>query len=303
MSTKRRIDRRPAKRIGSARRNELPAPCLRGFECAPNFSEWDEIGSLRAPYFAAEFRAGWRVPTAAPEEWDFRRIASVEEAREALLYEYAREAEWLYDYHAEFFAALTHPEGSDAAKRAGAAFGERWKTTDGGCPDPLFGQMQGYTFFPVPWMLLEDRRPPTVSTGTGIHSFPPEEFAMRSNWKRSHRVHAIEIDWSLPPTRLRAAFDKWMTENRPRDVRVQKQSGKDPKDIFAKLKALAAYRLKRAGLSRSRAQAAVEARMKAEPIETSFSVLPLYSSEGRWATDTKQVATTLARFFPDPRTA
>ena len=278
-------------------------PVLRGIECAPNFGKWDEIGKFRAPYFAAEFRDGWRVPTVKPEEWDFRLIASVEEAQQAMLYEYAREAEWVYDYHAGFLASLTHPKGSDAAQLASAEFGERWKTADGGCPDPLFIIEQGIMFFPVPWALLEAeyRRLPTVKHGIGIHSLSAEEFAERSAWKGNYRTHAIEIDWSLPTTALRKAFDKWILTNRPTEIRVRKRNGQDPKDIFAKLKALAAYRLKRAGFSRSRAQSEIKARMEAAPMDTPFAVLPLYSSEGRWATDTKQVATNLARWFPDPR--
>ena len=289
--------------MSTKKRTKSKTPILRGFECAPNFGRWDEIVKLRAPHFAAVFRDGWRVPTAKPIEWDFRLISSVEEAREATLYEYAREIEWVYDFHAEFLACLTYPKGSDDARLALSRFGERWKTSDGGCPDPLFTTMQGMTFFPVPWTRLKDRRPPTVKCGTGIYSLSPDEFAVRSTWKGKFRTHAIEIDWSLPITALRKAFDKWMLENRPKDVHVQKQSGKDPKDIFAKLKALAAYRLKRAGFSRSRAQSEIKARMEAAPMETSFAVLPLYSSDGRWATDTKQVAIILAKCFPDPRKA
>ena len=289
----------PRKRKPQSRQAEPSPPVLRGFVCAPNFGPWDKIGPRRALYFAAEFRNGRRVPGIALCEWDFRGIATAEEAREAVLYEYAREVEWIYDYHAEFFALVTHPEGSTEAKHAAENFKSRW-TINGGSPDPLFGQLQGNVFFPLPWMTLEDRRPPTIGRGTGIRSLTPADFKEPAGSPRLGR-HALQIDWSVPRSRLVSAFKKWMRENRPKDVRERKQSGTDPKDIFAKLKRLAAYRLKRAGLSRSKALELIREETHAVPASNSFDVLPNYSSEGRWSSSAKEAAEYLTRWFPVPR--
>jgi hypothetical protein len=286
------------KRKPKANRAEPAAPVLRGFVCAPNFGPWDEIGPPRVPYFQAEFRDGRRVPGIEPCEWDFRAIRNPREATDAVLWEYAREVEWVYDLYAEWFASCTHPESS-----AEHIFIERW-TIDGVFWEPPLSQITcALKHFPIPWLELPEaeRTPHPDNPSRGIRTLIPGDFLFLLKYKWKTRVHALQIDWSMPRSRLAAAFKNWMRENRPKDVCERKRSGTDAKDAFAKLKRLAAYRLKRAGLSRSKALELIREHTHALRASNPFDVLPCYSSEGRWSSSAKEAAESLERWMPDPR--
>lgn len=291
----------------SARNSKAQSISLRGFSCSSGFGGIRELYAKVSPFFDATFEAGFRVPSVDPQEWDFRKVRTPEEARECFLYECAREVEWLYDLRAQFAAACSFPKGSRMGNEALQRFVESWPKKEGlYCPDPLLG-MQGHAAnlpFPYPWMLYEEELRATgkMSEPRGIVSIPPASIQDASEWG-SYRIHSVDIDWSLPPSALWKAFKAWEKEQRPPDIKISQQRGRDPKDIFTKLKMLAAYRLRRAGLSRTRAQELIEDREKTAPLETECTILPRYSSDGRWATDTGQVGKWLREWFPDPRAA
>ncbi len=292
---------------GRSEESAAPASKIRGFVCAANFGEYREFATTirkREPYFAAEFRDGFRVPDKdiEPAEWDFRSITSAEEAWLALRWEYDREIEWQYDLQAEIFSASTFVAGTRERKLAGAHFRSRWLHE---LPPRIDNHSQTQLYFPLPWTALpREFRKPWKAILASVRPLELEEYTRRASHLPS-RVDpwlpcALEIDVSAPRTMIRKDMERCLNkllDDRP----VITRRGKDPNDIFARLKELAAYRMKRAGISYEAAIQRICERRRAFPAVDPFSVLPSFGSAGRWSSSAKNASKVLGSWGSDPR--
>lgn len=279
---------------------------IRGWRCCREFEHFSEVVSPRLRFFHERFESGKRLTKPDACEWDFRGIGSLAEAHEALLWEYAREVEWVCDYHAGFLSLLSFKEGSRDHASISYTFRRMWCASQNtGSPDPLFEQYsRAMLHFPRPWLSLpeDERQPPKIQTGTGVHSLSPEEFEIRRHWRGHYRSHALEIDWSLSQTMLEEAVKEWLKTNRPSDVDPgPTRRGRREHAPFEKLKWLAAYRLANSGLSRKRAFELRDAHKAETTLIDVHEVLPRFASEGAWSTAIVKARKLIVDCFPDPR--
>jgi hypothetical protein len=256
----------------------------------------------RAYWFAAVFKNGLRVPEQIGSEWDFRFVKTVEEARDIAFYEYAREVEWIYDYHAEWLSLITKFGKSQPARKATAEFRQKWDDPEGYCSDPFLLSITGHWMepvFPIPAaeVPFEIRGDAKTTKNDGVINVDLTGNSSGSRTTDSHRVHAVKIDWSLPNSQLETALARWLREMRPHDVQIRTATrGKRIRRPFELLKWLAASRLAASGVSFSQAVPLIRAAH-----HDGCGVLPLFASQGAWATAVKKARSLVVSIFPDPR--
>ena len=294
-----------------------PAPCsIRGFECAPGFGNYPRTGSLLKQCLEIKFHNGWRVPSKEPVEWDFRDIKSVEEARMAASWEYAREAEWIYDERAKNFARFTLENRDPSLGFRDEKDFRPWLENLTTC-NPFLLAMSlcenspAYHvaitiagLWPVPWAGKPRKGCPRNAFFPLhlpiIRSLDPSDPAPPPPFGGPIRHHKIEINWAASKKDIEAAFKLWVRTERPDDeIPTHDKRGKSEKDVFTTLKRLAAYRLQKAGLKYPEAQLQIKKYRADNPRGPHPDVFPKYESEGSWSTAIKCATELLTERFSE----
>lgn len=222
------------------------------------------------------FEEGQRRCSLVPEEWDFRGIQDLEEARAACKYEYLREAAWAYEWSAD----CLRPVGKDGAMGRLLIFALRHKW-----PVTLWHILAGprAELFPTPWM----KRPATIRrlkfAPVGA-AYPITFDSEDREWlPNKSRAHALVIQWDKPDAEIKRALAALVDELRPPELpRVKPPRGRRITKPFDELKWLSAWRLRAAGLSYEEAQKFLKKNAPSD--RNPETVIPRYASSGAWQT-------------------
>ncbi len=193
-----------------------------------------------------------KKPQLAPEEWDFREVDEAE-LDFAIAYEYLRE---------------NVPAGRE-----------------------LLGQYLPQ--FPAPWLAYEPQD--RLALAEDMQDKLPSVYAVESRLAApllkscGNQFFCLKVDFeNATVAKLVSDFEQWAR----REAKTRKRkSGKASAPALHKLKALAAYRLARAGFTYKEAQAHVKAYAASVRIK-GLPVLPLYTA-GAWSDALKTVRSSL----------
>jgi hypothetical protein len=222
------------------------------------------------------FENGRRRCELVPEEWDFRGIKDLSEARQASLYEYRREVLRLYEWEVDCmkFVGKYHPD----VVILRMALTNKWPFA----PDPWLLLSESAKYFPTPWLKcpIATRSLKYVPI-PAAYSIDPDSTDLEWLPFKS-RAHTVVIQWNKPDSEIKRDLSKLIDELRPSEFpRVKPLRGKRRERPFDELKWLAAWRLQSAGLTYEQAQHFLKGNVRGDD---PHAVIPRYASSGAWQT-------------------
>ena len=238
------------------------------------FDKEEPVQRERLKWLFPVFESGRRHCHLAPEEWDFRAVKDLQEARRVSRYEYRREVSRLYEWEADCMKFVGKYHADVVLLKM--ALEHKWTRA----PDPWLLLSEDANLFPTPWLKLpaEIRRLKyePVRAAYSI-TFDAED---RKLIGYQERAHAVVIQWHKPDAEIKRDLAKLVDELRPPELpRVKPPRGRRIAKPFDELKWLSAWRLASAGLSYEQAQGFLK---KHAPSGDPHGVIPRYASAGAW---------------------
>lgn len=247
------------------------------------------------------------MTTLAPEEWDFRNVKK-DELRAAFEYEIFRSATKVQDAWMRWLA--TEVEKFDLTEDGEVVwdeYGWKWpvaemlETIGWKVPIDALNAMDVPCWYTIPcimqgclmrpWLTLNEQTKARLKPYLPGYFKPKPITFVRDNPFRPPEETIIEIciDWdNFERKQIVQAFDRWVKEKNHKAKRTLR--GRKSSPPYAKLRQLAAYRLRANGLQFKELRWFIEAHIKATSPAGKGYILPDYSSMSAWDRAADQAA-------------